>query len=489
MDNIYKVLETLKNVEEEKDDKIENAEVVSEAKGGPFQTREKAEADARSEIGGGDEGTNYRIEKKDDGYYWDEKINESNLYHILDTLYYKVSEEQLNEGPEDLIANLKDRRKTFRQAAADSGLADKSMKTPQQTAQAPQQPEKKDKGWFSSLFDDVVSENNDQLTDNVAARIIRYLERENPDVFKQHGSEYVYDIAHQNAHDLCYDWPEGEGFGSSDAYGAIQGTLRDLGLNEEGTRVQQMGTKTVVNTQDGDRHEFDDPAMAQEFIAQKDMMDSKDMSKLNDKFEKVMENLNEDITVTQMDPQNPEGDTVTVTSNVNNIDALQGLLSNAGLGNAASMEPYAPEIDPGMDAELDGGPVMGMGGNDLAGPTDLPAMDEPVGDEMGGDDMSTFMSIVDKGMEEPDMDMEPEVDIEPPMEERDIEHANTPDEKLGTTDTLVNKLSGGLNGPKDMPYAPANGGDNPRAGKRVYEDSEDADVLRGLNDLYQKYKG
>jgi hypothetical protein len=47
-------------------------------------------------------------------------------------------------------------------------------------------------------------------------------------------------------------------------------------------------------------------------------------------------------------------------------------------------------------------------------------------------------------------------------EQIDEEMANSPDEQYADTDTLVNKLSGGLNGPK-LQVNPNNAGDNPLA--------------------------
>ena len=49
---------------------------LNEETGGPFETRAAAVANAREEIGGGDEGVNFSIKKKDDGFHWDENVNE-----------------------------------------------------------------------------------------------------------------------------------------------------------------------------------------------------------------------------------------------------------------------------------------------------------------------------------------------------------------------------------------------------------------------------
>jgi len=55
--------------------------------------------------------------------------------------------------------------------------------------------------------------------------------------------------------------------------------------------------------------------------------------------------------------------------------------------------------------------------------------------------------------------MVPDDNIE---EERDIQHSNTPQELIAKADVVINKLSGGLNDPKNS-YKPVAGGDNPMA--------------------------
>ena len=50
--------------------------LLAEATGGPFKSKAEATKDAHSEIGGGKEGTNFSLKKKDDGWHWDEKLNE-----------------------------------------------------------------------------------------------------------------------------------------------------------------------------------------------------------------------------------------------------------------------------------------------------------------------------------------------------------------------------------------------------------------------------
>lgn len=47
---------------------------------GPFSSKLEAKADAKSEIGGGAEGTNFSIMKKEDGWYWTETVTEGKTY-------------------------------------------------------------------------------------------------------------------------------------------------------------------------------------------------------------------------------------------------------------------------------------------------------------------------------------------------------------------------------------------------------------------------
>lgn len=65
---------------------------------------------------------------------------------------------------------------------------------------------------------------NELLIENVAQQITRSIVNERPDL--QHDA--VYEIAYDEAEYLCHDWPEGEGFGSSDSYGAYRNTLDRL---------------------------------------------------------------------------------------------------------------------------------------------------------------------------------------------------------------------------------------------------------------------
>jgi len=83
-----------------------------------------------------------------------------------------------------------------------------------------------------------------------------------------------------------------------------------------------------------------------------------------------------------------------------------------------------------------------------------------------------------QGYEEYKGEEEPEAE-EAVGEERDIQHANTPTEQTTDVDTQLNKMSGGLNGPKDKS---ALRGDSVKL-------HSDIDEGKDLLDLYKAYKG
>ena len=84
-------------------------------------------------------------------------------------------------------------------------------------------------------------------------------------------------------------------------------------------------------------------------------------------------------------------------------------------------------------------------------------------------------------------------------EQVDEELANAPDEQYSDTDTMINTLSGGLNGPK-LQSNPNNMGDNPLAMSRLGHTSSPSlnlgDIAEGVEkesttrlwDLYRDYK-
>ena len=71
---------------------------------------------------------------------------------------------------------------------------------------------------------------------------------------------------------------------------------------------------------------------------------------------------------------------------------------------------------------------------------------------------------------------EQEVPVE---EERDIQHANTPNEQVTDVDTQLNTMSGGLNGPKDKSAAKSNS--NPLYNESITDEK--------MMELYKSYKG
>jgi len=77
-----------------------------------------------------------------------------------------------------------------------------------------------------------------------------------------------------------------------------------------------------------------------------------------------------------------------------------------------------------------------------------------------------------KGEEEPESE-------EAVGEERDVQHANTPHEQTTDVDTQLNKMSGGLNGPKDKSAL--------RGDSVKLHDSKE--IEESLTDLYKAYKG
>ena len=64
-------------------------------------------------------------------------------------------------------------------------------------------------------------------------------------------------------------------------------------------------------------------------------------------------------------------------------------------------------------------------------------------------------------------------------EERDIQHANTPHEQVTDVDTQLNKMAGGLNGPKDKSAAKSNS-------NALYNESITDEKMM---ELYKAYKG
>lgn len=72
---------------------------------------------------------------------------------------------------------------------------------------------------------------SEELTDDITSMLINRIARYVPEVFTQHGPEHVYNVVRDNVAWITDDWPEDEGFGSSDSYGAWKATAEDLGID------------------------------------------------------------------------------------------------------------------------------------------------------------------------------------------------------------------------------------------------------------------
>jgi len=103
--------------------------------------------------------------------------------------------------------------------------------------------------------------------------------------------------------------------------------------------------------------------------------------------------------------------------------------------------------------------MAGIGGQAQAPIEEIPSEDEGCGCDMPNeiDSMRDMISNMDNIV---DVEIVALDDIEAVEEEAEL--ANAPDEKYADTDTLVNKISGGLNRRKKA-YAKAENGDNPMA--------------------------
>jgi hypothetical protein len=78
---------------------------------------------------------------------------------------------------------------------------------------------------------------SEELTDNITSMLLNRIARYVPEVFSRHGPEYVYNVVRDNVSWITDEWPEDEGFGSSDSYGAWKSTMEDLGIDEEEYRA------------------------------------------------------------------------------------------------------------------------------------------------------------------------------------------------------------------------------------------------------------
>jgi hypothetical protein len=79
---------------------------------------------------------------------------------------------------------------------------------------------------------DTVKE-SEHLTQNVVDGVVRHIERNYPELIQKYGLDKVTEVAYQNTHWLTDDYPEDQGFGSSDSYGPVKDTLKHFGIDHD----------------------------------------------------------------------------------------------------------------------------------------------------------------------------------------------------------------------------------------------------------------
>jgi len=89
-------------------------------------------------------------------------------------------------------------------------------------------------------------EEGEQLTDNVTNQLINRLVNNYPDVLKRHGSEYVYELVRSTVSFYTNDFPEDEGWGTSDSYGAWVSIADALGIDISRTETTETIDEDVV---------------------------------------------------------------------------------------------------------------------------------------------------------------------------------------------------------------------------------------------------
>ena len=147
---------------------------------------------------------------------------------------------------------------------------------------------------------------------------------------------------------------------------------------------------------------------------------------------------------------------------MDNIESIMKLMTkvNPDMINQPMPKPMPLEIPISMPApkmgplgNLDSGPLKMLPDMDIDGPGDMD-IDGP-GDKMSSDGMSKMQGDQDN---DGDHDMD-DHDMEKDDDKKN-EYANEPDEQYKDIDYMVNKLAGGMNGPKGT-YPKVAGGDNP----------------------------
>jgi len=103
------------------------------------------------------------------------------------------------------------------------------------------------------MFEESMNEDS-QLTDNITNQLLNRLDARFPDLISKHGTEYIYNLVRDEVSWLTDDWPEGEGFGSSDSFGAWKNVLSQLGVELDGHG--QIVKQTANNWESIEEDEF-----------------------------------------------------------------------------------------------------------------------------------------------------------------------------------------------------------------------------------------
>ena len=149
---------------------------------------------------------------------------------------------------------------------------------------------------------------------------------------------------------------------------------------------------------------------------------------------------------------------------MDNIESIMKLMTkvNPDMINQPMPKPMPLEIPISMPApkmgplgNLDSGPLKMLPDMDIDGPGEMDGPGDMDSDKMSGDGMSKMQGDQDN---DGDHDMD-DHDMEKDDDKKN-EYANEPDEQYKDIDYMVNKLAGGMNGPKGT-YPKVAGGDNP----------------------------
>ncbi len=86
---------------------------------------------------------------------------------------------------------------------------------------------------------------DEHLTQNVVDGVVRHIMMNYPHIIQQHGQDTVKQVAYENTSWLTDDWPEDEGFGSSDSYGPVKGTLKHFGIDHDAELRQRHARESI----------------------------------------------------------------------------------------------------------------------------------------------------------------------------------------------------------------------------------------------------